>query len=230
VAPRTAKAAVTPPRALTRAALEAGVRRLAQSDPDLAAVAARLGVPPLWGRRPGFETLVRIVLEQQVSLAAAQSLHRRLRARVGAVTPGTIHALGEDGMRQTGFTRQKARYCAGLAQRLRDGRLDLAALARGPDAEGRRALLAVPGLGPWSVDIYYLMALRRPDVWPAGDLALASALREVKRLERLPDRPTQEALTQAWSPWRAVAARLLWAHYLDARGRRRPRRLAAATP
>lgn len=230
MAPRTGKDALTPPRALTRAALEAGVRRLTQTDPDLAAVAARLGVPPLWGRRPGFETLVRIVLEQQVSLASAQNLHRRLRARVGAITPGTIHALGEDGMRQTGLTRQKARYCFGLAQRLRDGRLDLAALARGPDDKGRRTLLAVPGLGPWSVDIYYLMALRRPDVWPAGDLALASALREVKRLERLPDAPTQAALAQSWSPWRAVAARLLWAHYLDARERRRPRRLAAATP
>ena len=78
--------------------------------------------------------------------------------------------------------------------------------------------MGVPGLGPWSVDIYYLMALRRPDVWPRGDLALALALREVKRLDGLPTKDEQQALVSAWAPWRSVAARLLWAHYLAARG------------
>ena len=99
-----------------------------------------------------------------------------------------------------------------------DGSLDLAAVARAPDEEGRRMLLEVPGLGPWSVDIYFLMALRRPDVWPRGDLALASALRDVKGLRSLPSHDQQLELARAWSPWRSVAARILWAHYLAARG------------
>jgi DNA-3-methyladenine glycosylase II len=120
-------------------------------------------------------------------------------------------------MRALGLTRQKAAYTHGLAARVLDGSLDLRAVARADDERGRAMLLAVPGLGPWSVDIYFLMALRRPDVWPRGDLALAAALTEVKGLRSLPSRDEQHALTSAWAPWRSVGARLLWAHYLDAR-------------
>jgi DNA-3-methyladenine glycosylase II len=85
------------------------------------------------------------------------------------------------------------------------------------DQEGRESLLAVPGLGPWSVDVYYLMALRRPDVWPLGDLALAAAMQEIKQLDAPATRQQQVDIASAWSPWRAVAARLLWMHYLDNR-------------
>jgi DNA-3-methyladenine glycosylase II len=207
----------SPPRRLTAAALGEGTRRLADRDPDLGAVVARLGVPPLWGRSPGFPTLVRIILEQQVSLAAAQTLYRRLVGRLGAMTPEAVLAAQVGGLREYGLTRQKAGYCHGLAARILDGSLDLAAVSRGPDLEGRRALLSGPCLGPWSVDIYYLMALRRPDVWPQGDLALASALCEVKRLSAPPTRDEQRAMAGDWTPWRSVAARILWAHYLAAR-------------
>lgn len=208
-----------PPRALTRTALARGAEQLAAVDADLAALLDRLGLPPLWGRRPGFPTLIRIILEQQVSLASARTLYERLRRTVGEVTPRTIHARGEAGLRDFGLTRQKARYCYSLAERVLDGRLDLSAVARGPDGEGRRRLLAVPGLGPWSVDVYYLMALRRPDVWPRGDLALAVALRDIKDLRGTPSTREQEALAEPWRPWRSVAARLLWSHYLAERGR-----------
>jgi DNA-3-methyladenine glycosylase II len=177
----------------------------------------RVGEPPLWARRPGFPTLVRIILEQQVSLVAAQSLYRRLVHTLGGMSAERIHGTGESGLRALGLTRQKARYCHGLAARILEGSLDLSSVAALPDAEGRSMLLAVPGLGPWSVDIYYLMALRRPDVWPEGDLALASALREVKRLRDLPGREEQREIAARWSPWRSIAARLLWAHYLAGR-------------
>jgi DNA-3-methyladenine glycosylase II len=195
-----------------------GTRALRETDRDLARILERLGVPPLWGRRPGFATLVRIILEQQVSLAAARSLYRRLLGRLGDMTAEGMCAMGETGLRELGLTRQKARYCHGLAARVVEGALDLSAVAALPDAAGRSILLSVPGLGPWSVDIYYLVALRRPDVWPEGDLALASALREVKRMHELPSRENQRAIAARWSPWRSVAARLLWAHYLEARG------------
>jgi DNA-3-methyladenine glycosylase II len=198
---------------------------LAGQDPDLARIVRRLGDPPVWGRRPGFSTLIRIILEQQVSLLSAQATYRRLDARLAGTTPGGVYALSVAGLQQLGLTRQKAAYCHGLASRVLDGNLDLRAVARSPDADGRLALLAVPGLGPWSVDIYYLMALRRPDVWPQGDLALAAALRDVKGLRALPSREDQRTLTDGWQPWRSVAARILWLHYLAERGR-----LASAVP
>lgn len=207
------------PRALTRASLADGARQLARMDPELGAILSRLGEPPMWGRQPGFATLVKIILEQQVSLEAARTLYRRLTRRLGAMTPETVYAQQVGGLREFGLTRQKAAYCHGLAERILDGRLDLSGIARGADEPGRQALLQVPGLGPWSVDIYYLMALRRPDVWPRGDLALAAAMREVKGLKALPSPQEQERIARAWAPWRSIAARLLWMHYLDVRGR-----------
>ncbi|HEX5818193.1 MAG TPA: hypothetical protein VFY20_04905 [Gemmatimonadales bacterium] len=205
-----------PPRRLTSAALHAGAVHLARRDADLERIHTRLGPPPLWGRPTGFTTLFRIILEQQVSLAGARTLFRRIETRLGGVTTHTVHAAGIDGLRALGLTRQKAAYSHGLARRILDGELDLRAVARAPDEAGRDMLLAVPGLGPWSVDIYFLMALKRPDVWPRGDLALAAALKVVKRLRALPSRDEQHALTSAWAPWRSVGARLLWLHYLDA--------------
>ena len=206
-------------RSLTRALLGEGARALASRDSDLARVHARLGDPPIWGRRPGFPALVKIILEQQVSLRSAAAMYRRIESHAGVMTPQAVSHLGVTGLRRLGVTRQKAAYCHGLAQRIIDGRLDLAALGRAPDEDGRKQLLAVPGIGPWSVDIYYVMALRRPDVWPRGDLALANALRDVKGLRALPSHDEQLKLSQAWAPWRSVAARILWAHYLSQRGR-----------
>jgi len=209
------------PRRLTQASLSRGARQLATADSDLGGILARLGEPPMWGRRPGFSALVRIILEQQVSLAAARTMYQRLTCYLSGMTPEGIHVMQVSGLRDFGLTRQKANYCYGLAARILSGSLDLTAVARGPDDVGRQVLLGVPGLGPWSVDIYYLMALRRPDVWPQGDLALA--LREVKRLDDLPTKDEQQALASAWAPWRSVAARLLWAHYLAARDQYPPR-------
>lgn len=199
---------------LTLSSLRRGARWLAAQDEDLGRVYRMTGVPPLWARRPGFSTLVQIILEQQVSLGAARTMYRRLGAHAGGVRAGAVARLGNEGLRSLGFTRQKARYCHGLAELVRSGALDLRAVTSAPDEEGRGMLLAVTGLGAWSVDIYFLMALRRPDVWPRGDLALAVALREVKRLPALPSRDEQERIASAWSPWRSVAARLLWKHYL----------------
>jgi len=206
-------------RALTRASLAAGARRLARMDAELGQILSRLGEPPMWGRQPGFASLIKIILEQQVSLEAARTLYRRISRQLGAMTPDAIYAQQVSGLRNLGLTRQKAAYCHGLAERILDGRLDLSGIARGADDPGRKALLAVPGLGPWSVDIYYLMALRRPDVWPRGDLALAAALQDVKGLKALPSKEQQEQMANDWAPYRSIAARLLWMHYLDARGR-----------
>ena len=202
-------------RQLTRATLRRGTSALSAADPDLAEIVRRLGVPPFWGRRPGFPTLIRIILAQQVSLAAATTMYLRLAREAGVVTPESLIALGVRGLRSLGFTGQKAAYCVDLAASLHSGRLDLAAVARADTETGRRMLLQVRGLGPWSVDIYFLMALRRPDVWPHGDLALAVAVHRVKRLRRRPDHDTLTRLARQWAPWRSVAARILWQDYLS---------------
>ncbi|MGH8129345.1 MAG: DNA-3-methyladenine glycosylase family protein [Steroidobacteraceae bacterium] len=210
-----------PPRTLTHATLAGGVRALARHDPDFAALLARNGMPPMWARRPGFSTLIHIVLEQQVSIIAARSLFRRIRERLGDMTPELIVGRGISGLHRLGLTRQKASYCHGLALAVLDGSLRLSDIARGADTDGRAALLGLHGIGPWSADIYYLMALRRPDVWPVGDLALAVALHEVKGLRARPDSQQQLAISADWAPWRSVAARLLWHYYLTTRRGRR---------
>jgi DNA-3-methyladenine glycosylase II len=206
------------PRSLDHSLLQLGTRELTRRDAHLAAVVSRVGVPPMFGRRPGFSTLIKIILEQQVSLAAARTMYLRLDKHVGGLSPLAIDTLGIDGLRSFGLTRQKSSYCHGIAVRVLDGRLDLNAIARADEPAARASLLQIPGIGPWTVDIYFLMALRRPDVWPQGDLGLASAMREVKALRRLPNRDEQHAVAAGWAPWRSVAARILWAHYLEQRG------------
>lgn len=169
----------------------------------------------MWGRRPGFATLVHIILEQQVSLAAARTMNLRLRATLGGtVTPEGIERMGFAGLREFGLTRQKSAYVHALAMALFEQRLDLSFVARAPDADGRAALLAMPGIGPWTVDIYFLMALRRPDVWPQGDLALADAMQRTFDLRSRPGAEQQREIAAAWAPYRSIAARLLWQSYL----------------
>ena len=206
-------------RPLDDVSLQRAVEALAERDPDLAGIVARHGSPPLWARDPGFETLVRIILEQQVSLNSAVAALGRLRSALGIgdaapLTPSAVAALGDEAMRTAGLTRQKARYLSGLAQDVTTGRLDLVAMAATPDDEARAALIAVTGIGRWTADIYLLMALGRPDVWPDGDLALAGAMRRAKGLPALPTREEQRAIAERWRPWRAVAARILWHGYL----------------
>ena len=201
-------------RRLDAATLRNAVDQLAAIDPDLAGIADRHGPPPLWAREPGFETLVRIILEQQISLASAEAALQRLIGAAGAVQPAAIVTAGEDGLRAAGQTRQKSRYIVGLAHDVLDGRLDLDTVAAADDDDARAQLTSVVGIGRWTADIYLLMALGRPDVWPTGDLALAGSMRRAKGLLALPTGPEQEVIAETWRPWRAVAARLLWHGYL----------------
>jgi DNA-3-methyladenine glycosylase II len=210
----TAPVAQPRPRRLDEPTLRLAASELAAVDPDLAGILDRHGPPPLWDREPGFATLVAIILEQQVSLRSGAAALERLDRAAGSVAPEAVAALGEDGARAAGLTRQKARYVVGLAERVVDGRLDPAALPAAPDDQVATRLLEVPGIGRWTADIYLLMALGRADVWPAGDLALATAMRRAKRLDRLPDEIVQRRVADGWRPWRAVAARLLWHAYL----------------
>lgn len=206
------------PAPLTADTLADGVRILSRRDRDLARVIDEYGPPPLWARRPGFPTLVHIILEQQVSLASARAAFNRLKAAI-RVTPRNFLTLDDAALKAIGFSRQKTGYARQLAQAIVDGRFEPAALATMDDETARAKLIALKGVGVWSADIYLLMALHRPDVWPHGDLALASATQHVKHL---PARPTYDELremSEMWRPWRAVAARILWHDYLSRRRR-----------
>jgi DNA-3-methyladenine glycosylase II len=213
------RAAVAPSVPLDEPALARAVRTLARTEPRFAHIVKRHGPPPLWPREPGFETLVLLMLEQQVSLAQGRAMYARIANAAGAVTPANVARLGESGLRGIGVTRQKSSYLAALATQLDGKTLDLDAVAALSDEDAGAALDALRGVGPWTAQCYLLFALRRSDVFPAADLALMEA---VRHLWRLRERPSPDALArraQAWRPHRAVAARLLWHHYLSERGR-----------
>ncbi len=204
---------------LTERTLALAVDELAARDRDLRAIVERYGPPPLWDRAPGFPTLLHIILEQQVSLASAQAAFDRLQAAADPLTPGRFLELDDAELLAIGFSRQKARYGRALAVAVVDGSLDLDGLIRLDDDEAHRELVAIPGIGPWTATIYLLMVLGRPDVWPAGDIALAQAVAEAKQLDARPGPVDMAALGEAWRPWRSVAARLFWHDYLSRRGR-----------
>ena len=206
---------------MTEASLVDAVEVLAARDADLRRIVDRFGPPPLWGRPQGYATLVKIILEQQVSLSSAQAAFDRLRLRLDPLTPAGFLRLTDAELLAIGFSRQKARYVRALSTALVEGTLDLAALDGMDDEAVERELLALPGVGPWTVTIYRLMALRRPDAWPASDIALAQSLAEVRGLASRPTPEEMTAIAEAWRPWRAVAARILWHGYLETRAERR---------
>jgi DNA-3-methyladenine glycosylase II len=215
---RTKNGAASPTE-VTAENMKDGLRYLSKADPHLQGVLKLIGPPPLWAREPGFPTLVHIILEQQVSLASAKAAFDRLNALASPLTPSGFLVLEDAALKAAGFSRQKTAYCRHLARSIVDGELDLEAVHRMTDDAARAELLKLKGVGAWTVDIYLLMALRRPDIWPVGDLALAVALHELKLL---PARPRPDELTiigEAWRPWRAVAARLLWHYYLNGRAK-----------
>jgi len=202
------------PTELNETSLVEAARSVALLDEDLARILTDHGTPPLWAREPGFVTLVRIILEQQVSLISAEAMYQRLIARVKPLSAEEILSVGASFLQSFGVTRQKAGYFINVAAAIEEGTLDLDMLGFDSDEDVIEKLTAVKGIGPWTAKIYLLMALRRPDVWPVGDIALASA---VGHLKKLPERPTQPQLTEiarAWQPYRATAARLLWNYYL----------------
>ncbi len=207
---------------LTQRSLLRATRDLAARDSDLAAVVDTFGPPPLWAREPGFHTLIHIILEQQVSLASAKAAYDRLVSVIGHPAPKRFLALSDAELKAVGFSRQKAAYGRGLARAILDRRLDLVSLEGLDDPAAKSRLMSVKGIGSWTADIYLLMVLRRPDTWPSGDLALAAAMQRVKRIRSQPTPARLEMLAEPWRPWRAVAARILWHHYLSSRRQQAP--------
>jgi DNA-3-methyladenine glycosylase II len=204
---------------LTERTFAESVKDLAARDADLAQVIDTYGQPLLWVREPGFPTLVYIILEQQVSLASAKAAFDRLHDAVRPLTPSGFLKLTDAKLLRIGYSRQKTLYTRLLAESLSRRHFDLRYLHELHDDAARKMLVTFKGIGHWTADIYLLSALRRPDIWPVGDLALATAVQEVKRLRKRPSPEELEKMSAIWQPYRAVAARLFWHAYLSKRGK-----------
>jgi DNA-3-methyladenine glycosylase II len=209
------------PNALTPEELVHAVERLAEGDNSLAHIVQRYGLPPMWAREPGFPTLIHIILEQQVSLASARATFGRLCAAVTPLTPPGFLTLDDAQLKSIGFSRQKTDYSRALAQAILKGKVDLERLSVLDDDSVRVELKQIKGIGDWTVDIYLLLALRRPDAFPPTDLALLNAIQHVKKLDTRPMAQELTVIAEAWRPYRAVAARLLWHFYLSEKAARK---------
>lgn len=188
---------------------------LATTDADLALVIKHHGYPPFWSRPNTFESLVHVILEQQVSLASALAALNKLKERIQEVTPARLLLLTDEELRACYFSRQKTAYARYLAEALLSGQPNLEELEHLPDDEVRRQLVALKGIGNWTADIYLLMTLHRTNIFPIGDLAIVNAM---KKLKRLPPSTTKEELlliAEQWQPYRSIAAMLLWHYYLS---------------
>lgn len=194
--------------------LRAAVDLLAASDQDVARVLARIGYPPPRRRAPSFATLAHIVLAQQVSVASAAAVWRKLeRLLDGEVTAERFLTLGDPELRAIGFSGRKAAYVRGLAEALVSGELDLASLALLDEEEAITAITRLKGFGRWSAEIYLLFALGRPDAFPADDLAAQVAYQRLKRLDARPAAKALRVLVEPWRPFRGAGANFLWHYY-----------------
>jgi len=185
-------------------------------DADLAAIINAYGYPPLWSRPNTFETLVHIILEQQVSLASALSALNKLKERVQELTPARLVLLTDEEMRACYCSRQKTAYIRYLAEALLSGQINLTELEHLSNDEIRAKLITLKGIGHWTIDVYLMFILQRADIFPAGDLAAVNAM---KRVKGLPLSTTKEELIELaaiWQPYRTVATMLLWHYYLSA--------------
>lgn len=203
-------------------AFRSAVDRLASSDAHLGRIIAEHGLPRRLTRPASFQTLILLILEQQVSLDSARVAYDRLEELIPGVEATALAGLSDQQLRGVGFSRQKTRYARELTDRVLGGQLDLSALASMGDDEIRRELTSVPGIGPWTADVFLMSSLERPDIWPTGDRALQVGTAEALGLTDVP-RPTElDAIGERWRPHRTVAAQILWHGYLSARDRTMP--------
>ncbi|MDX2222790.1 MAG: DNA-3-methyladenine glycosylase 2 family protein [Rhodospirillaceae bacterium] len=190
------------------------LRILKRRDPHIARGTAEAGLPRARRWEPGYGTLVRIIIDQQVSTAAGRAIWAKLeRAAGGAVTSAAVAALTEPALRAAGLSSQKARYIQGLTDAVETGTLDLAAVNRADDDTVRERLTALKGIGPWSADIYLMFGLGRPDIWPVGDLGLQHGARLLLNLRTRPNPKRLDRLGESWRPYRSSAALFLWHYY-----------------
>jgi DNA-3-methyladenine glycosylase II len=202
-----------PHRIATRAHLDEAMAALLAADGRLHGIAERAGVLPFRKRREeGFEALMSIITNQQLSTAAADTIFARLKAAVAPFTPEQMLAARAETLRASGLSAPKQKHMKAVAAAIMDGSLDLRRVRKMHDDRAREHLTAVKGIGPWTADIYLMTSLGRADIWPAGDVGLQAAIHRALKLRRRPNEKQMEKLSANWRPWRTVAARMFWIH------------------
>jgi DNA-3-methyladenine glycosylase II len=196
-----------------------GLRKLITTCPHMRRVHALAGSPPPRGLEQGFATLLRIIVDQQVSTQSGAAIWRKLEDGLGPISPDVVLVAGEEGLRACGFSGAKARYGVALATAVTDGTVDLEKLPRMSNARVEQALTQIKGIGRWSAEIYLMFALGRADIWPAGDLAVAEAAGRLLDLPTRPTIPEMDEIGEQWRPWRSTAAVMLWHYYRHVRTR-----------
>lgn len=191
--------------------------KLAAADSDLKLIIDTHGHPPIWKRKASFETLIHIILEQQVSLASAKAALNKLKEKIGAVTPQKLILLTDAELKACYFSRQKIVYARHLAEAIISKQLNLKKLETQPNEFVRTELKKIKGIGDWTVDVYLMMVLQRTDLFPLGDIALVNSLKEVKGLHKQTAKEELLLIADKWKPYRTIAAYLLWHVYIKKR-------------
>lgn len=192
---------------------------LGKKDPDLQLILESYNYPPLWRRSPSFETLVHIILEQQVSLASALAALNKIKEKITHITPASLLALSNEELRACYFSRQKITYTKYLAQSVINNELNIGELSNMNNEVVRSTLTKIKGIGNWTVDVYLMMVLQRPDVFPLGDIALMTSIKETKRLSKDISKEAIAEIASGWKPYQTIAAFILWHSYLCKRKR-----------
>ncbi len=192
--------------------------KLAKKDSHLRSIIDEYGYPPMWTRSATFQTLIHIILEQQVSLASARAALNKLKEKLGTITPRKLLALSDAEMKSCYFSRQKMVYARCLAESIVSKQIVLKNFSVMKDSEIRQQLKTVKGIGDWTVDVYLLFALQRSDVFPLGDLAMVSAMKEIKKLPKETKQEKLLKLSDQWKPHRSIAAMIFWHYYIEKRG------------
>lgn len=191
--------------------------KLSRKDRELKGIIKQYGYPPMWTRPATFQTLILTILEQQVSLASAYAAFKKLKEKIGYVTPAKLLQLSDEEMRACYFTRQKTGYARGLAEAVQSKKINLKKLSSLPDEEVRNELIKLKGIGHWTVDVYLMHALQRTDLFPLGDIALVNSLKEVKQLHPHISKEEMLEIAAPWRPYRTIAAMILWHSYIKKR-------------
>jgi DNA-3-methyladenine glycosylase II len=191
---------------------------LCRIDKDLHSIIDQHGHPPMWTRPATFQSLILFILEQQVSLASAYAAFKKLKERIGYVTPEKILLLSDEELRSCYFSRQKIVYARELAKAIQSKQLRLKKFSNAHEDEIRIELKKIKGIGDWTVDVYLMHALQRSDLFPLGDIALVNSLKEVKKLHPKTTREDMLAIAESWRPYRTIASMILWHAYIQKRG------------
>jgi DNA-3-methyladenine glycosylase II len=192
--------------------------KLARRDADLKNILQQYGHPPMWTRPASFQSLILFILEQQVSLASAYAAFKKLKEKIGFVTPSKILLLTDAELRACYFSRQKIIYARELATAIQSRKLVLKRLAHKQEDEIRHELKKIKGIGDWTVDVYLMHSLQRTDLFPLGDIALVNSLKEVKQLHPHISKEEMLEIAEPWRPFRTIAAMILWHAYIQKRG------------